>query len=392
MHRAAIALVTVLGMLVPGAARAQDTLASSPPSPSVVSGRVVIPAPQEETPVPGIVVTVHRVGQDSAGPLDSARTDARGRYTVHYPRFGSEDALYFAAAVYNGIAYFTAPLRGERTEGDDAEITVFDTTSHPVTLTLQGHHIVVSAPNANGGREIVEVYELSNDTTVTVVPRDSLTPVWSATLPADATSFAPGQGDVAASALTRRGNRVELFAPFGPGVKQLSFSYVLMDGAFPLNVVLERQTGVFEVLLEEQAAQARGPSLRAQGSVTTQGRTFKRFLAQGAPAGETIRIDVPTAAGATRVNVLIGVAVVIVLAMVGALWRALSRRAPRLPRVTGATIDAPTTAESLVAAIAALDARHESGDTTLDEVHYSAERAALKARLADALAARDVAT
>jgi len=379
-------------MLVPRAARAQDTVASPPPRPAVVSGRVVIPAPQEETPVPGIFVTVHRVGQDSAGPLDSVRTDARGRYTVHYTRFGSEDALYFAAAVYNGIAYFTSPLRGERTDGDDAEITVFDTTSRPVTLTIQGHHIVVSAPNANGGREIVEVYELSNDTTATIVPRDSLTPVWSAALPPDATDFAPGQGDVAASAIMRRGNRVELFAPFGPGVKQLSFSYVLKDGAFPLTVTLERQTGVFEVLLEEQAAQARGPSLRAQGSVSTQGRTFKRFLAQGAPAGETVRIDVPTAAGATRVNVVIAVAVVIVLAMIGALWRALSRRAPRLPRATGATMDAPASADALVAAIAALDARHESGDTSLDEVHYSAERAALKARLAEALAARNVAT
>ena len=392
MRRAARVVATALALLAPHAGRAQDSAASPPPTPAVVSGRVVIPSPQEERPVPGVFVTVHRVGPDSAGPLDSARTDARGRYTVRYTRFGSDDALYFAAAVYNGIAYFTAPLRGERTEGEDAEITVFDTTSHPVTLTLQGHHIVVSAPNANGGREIVEVYELSNDTTATLVPRDSLTPVWSAPLPADATDFSPGQGDVAASALTRRGNRVELFAPFGPGVKQLSFSYVLKDGAFPLNVVLERQTGVFEVLLEEQAAQARGPSLRAQGSVSTQGRTFKRFLAQGALAGETIRIDVPTAAGATRVNVLIALAVVIVLAMAAALWRALSRRVPRASRATGATIDAPATTESLVAAIAALDARHEAGDATLDEVHYSAERAALKARLAEALAARNSAT
>ena len=319
------------------------------------------------------------------------RTDARGRYTVRYTRFGSEDALYFAAAVYEGIAYFTSPLRGERTDGDDAEITVFDTTSNPVALTLQGHHIVVSAPNANGAREIVEVYELSNDTTATLVQRDSLTPVWSAPIPDEATDFAPGRGDVAAEALARRGNRVDLFAPFGPGVKQLSFSYLLKDGAFPLKVALERQTGVFEVLLEEQAAQARGPSLRAQGSVSTQGRTFKRFLAQGPPAGEMIRIDVPTAAGATRVDVLVALAVVIVLAMMAALWRALSRRTPRPAVATGASVDAPPTAESLVAAIAALDARHESGDAALDEVHYSAERAALKARLAAALAARKTA-
>lgn len=386
-------LAAVLGVLAPTVARAQDSVVTRAPSPAIVSGRVVIPSPRQETPVPGVFVTVHRVGSDSAGPLDSVRTDARGRYTVRYTRFGSDDALYFAAAVYQGIAYFTSPLRGERTEGDDAEITVFDTTSRAVALGLQGHHVVVSAPDANGAREVVEVYELSNDTTATLVPRDSLTPVWSAPIPAEASDFSPGQGDVAASALTRRGNRVELFAPFGPGVKQLSFSYVLKDRAFPLKITLARQTGVFEVLLEEQAAQARGPSLRAQGSVSTQGRTFKRFLAQGPPAGETIRIDVPTAAGATRVNVLIAVAVVTVLAMIAALWRALARRGPRAAvAATGASMDAPATAESLVAAIAALDARHEAGDASLGDVQYDAQRAALKARLAEALAVRDIAT
>jgi hypothetical protein len=392
VRRTLALLAAVAGMFGARSADAQDSLTSLPPTPALVSGRVVIPSPQKEIPVPGIFVTVHRVGSDSAGPLDSARTDARGRYTVHYTRFGSEDALYFAAAVYRGIAYFTSPLRGGRTEGDDAEITVFDTTSHPVTLTIQGHHIVVSAPDASGAREVVEVYELSNDTTATLVSRDSLTPIWSAPLPADATDFSAGQGDVAASALTRRGNRVELFAPFGPGVKQLSFSYALRSGAFPLHITLERQTSVLEVLLEEQAAQARASSLRAQGSVSTQGRTFKRFLAQGAPAGETIRIDVPTTAGATRVNVLIALAVVIVLAMSAALWRALSRRAPADRVPTGASVDAPATPDSLIAAIAALDARHEASDATLDDAHYAAERAALKARLAAALAARGAAS
>jgi hypothetical protein len=387
MRRAVAMLAALAGLLAAPRARAQDSALSLPPTPAVVSGRVIIPAPEKETPVPGVTVTVHRVGSDSAGPLDSVRTDARGRYTVHYSRFGSEDALYFAAAVYRGIAYFTSPLRGPRTEGDDAEIAVFDTTTPPVTHTLLGHLLLVRAPYPTGAREVVEVYELSNDTTATLVAHD-LAPIWSAPLPSEATDFAPGQGDVAASALTRRGDRVELFAPFGPGIKQLSFSYSLKDGAFPLRMTLERQTGVLEVLLEEQAAQARGVSLRAQGSVSTQGRTFKRFLAQGAPAGETIRIDVPTAAGATRVNVVIAVIVVIVLAMAAALWRALARRVPRAPLPTGASVDAPATPDSLVAAIAALDARHESADATLDESHYAAERAALKARLAAALAAQ----
>jgi hypothetical protein len=330
-----------------------------------------------------VVVTLHRVGPDSAGPLDSVRTDADGRYAIRYHRFGSDEALYFAAAVHHGIAYFSAPLRRGATRGDDASITVFDTTTQPIPFTIQGHHVVVSAPGPDGARTVVEVYELSNDTTVTMVGRDSLAAVWSAPLPRGATGFAAGRGDVASAALSVRDTRVALSAAFGPGVKQLTYSYSLPERAFPLRFHLERQTVVFEVLLEEPGAQARGASLRGQGTVNTEGRTFKRFLAQGALAGEDMRIDVPAAAAGTRGRVLIGLAVVIALAMIGALARALVHRAPRTDRERGS---APPRAEALAAAIAALDARHEAGDPMLDESRYATQRAELKAQLAAALA------
>ena len=57
-----------------------------------------------ETPVSGIVVTIHRVGADSSGAVDSMRTDAQGRYRFSYRRWGNPDAIYFVAAVYRGIA------------------------------------------------------------------------------------------------------------------------------------------------------------------------------------------------------------------------------------------------------------------------------------------------
>ena len=351
---------------------------------ATVDGRVVIPGPKGETPAPGVLVTIHRVGPDSAGPLDSARTGADGRFRVGYRRFGSDEAVYFAAAVYSGIAYFSAPLHGLRSTGDDASITVFDTTSGRVPFTIQGHHIVVSAPGATGDRRIVEIYELSNDTTVTAVGHDSLTAVWSAPIPRGLREFAGGQGDVSPTTLAVRDGRVVLMAPFGPGVKQLSFSYVLGDGDFPLRDTLERYTGVLEVLLEEQGAQARSPSLRAQDDVTTQGHSYKRLLAQGAQQGEMLRIDVPTVALARRTRVFIGLGIVIVLAMLGALARALLRRdgGTRLPAAP-----APSPSAPLVAAIAALDARHDAGDTLLDDAAWRAQRAALKTALAAALAA-----
>src|SRR5687768_9185000 len=117
-------------------------------------------------PVPDVIVTLHRVGPDSAGPVDSVRTDATGRYAFRFRRWGSPDAIYFAASVYRGIAYFSAPLRGVTMRGDEHEIMVFDTTSRPLRFGVQGHHLVVGAPRPTGLRDIVEVYELSNDTVV----------------------------------------------------------------------------------------------------------------------------------------------------------------------------------------------------------------------------------
>jgi hypothetical protein len=347
----------------------------------VVEGRVVRPSSTGEIPTPGVVVTIHRVGPDSAGPIDSVRTDARGAYRFAYRRWGDPTALYFTAAVYRGIAYFSAPLRQPTVQGDDAEIVVFDTTTAPVRFTIQGHHLIIGAPRPTGLRDIVEVYEVSNDTVVTKVGRDSLDAVWSAPLPKGAQGFTAGQGDVAASSLERRGDRVVLLAPFAPGVKQLSFTYALPANAFPLELTLDQVNGLLEVLLEEPGAQVRSPSLRAQGTATTQGRTFKRFLAQNAPAGERVRIDVPSTSATARTTVVVALAVGVAAAMLLALFVAYRRGARARPAAAPAE-----SIESLASAIAALDARRDANDPALSAAAYETERAALKARLAAALA------
>jgi hypothetical protein len=366
------------------AVRAQDSLDLQPPTAASIAGRVVTPAGEKVIPVPGVMVTLHRVGPDNAGPVDSVRSGADGRYAMRYTRSGNRQAIYFAAVVHRGIAYFSAPIQALRTpeEGDAGEIVVFDTTTHVMPYTIHGHHVVVGAPGPDGTRKIVEVYEISNDTSVTVVGRDSLSPVWTAALPRGATQFAGGEGDVSPAALATRGDTVMMLAPFGPGIKQLSYSYTLSPSRFPLELTLARYTGVLEVLLEEQGAQALGTSLRPQGDASSGGRTFKRFLGQGAPAGERLRIDVPVVAAGTRTRVLIGLGAVIALAMIASLARALARRG----RGAGGTPPAQgATSESLLAAIAALDARHEAGDAALAADVYAAERAALKRSLVETL-------
>jgi hypothetical protein len=367
--------------LAPLRAQEAPAAAARPAAPSIVEGRVVRPSFAGEVPVPGVMVTVHRVGVDSSGPIDSVRSDARGAYRLAFRRWGAEDAIYFVSAVHRGIAYFSMPLRAAITRGHDAEVMVFDTTTAPVRFTVQGHHYVIGAPRPTGLRDIVEVYEISNDTVVTAVGRDSLTPVWSAPLPRGFSNFAAASGDVSASSLRARDGRVELVAPFSPGVKQLSFTYSLDAGAFPLEITLDRPNAVLEVLVEEAAAQVRSTSLRSDGSATTQGRSFKRFLGQNAPAGERVRIEVPSSAAAARSTVVVALSVGLALAMIGALWVAY-RRGGRAPRVRIAT----DSVDSLAGAIAALDARREASDPSLSAEQYAAERATLKARLSAMLA------
>jgi hypothetical protein len=386
--RLALVWAALLGAAPLGAQR--DTTTAAPQAgvpvfgPSTVEGRVVRPVVTGEVGVPDVWVTIHRVGPDSAGPLDSMRTDNYGRYKFTYKRFGDATALYFAASIYKGIAYFSAPFRGGAVKGDEAEIVVFDTTTHPIRYTIQGHHLVVGAPRPTGLRDIVEVYEVSNDTVVTAIGRDSLTPVWSAPLPKGATGFTAGQGDVSASSLQRRGDSVVLLAPFSPGVKQLSFTYSLDQRAFPIDFTLDKQIGLLEVLLEEPGAQVRSPSLRSQGNATTQGRTFKRFLAQNPPAGERVRIDVPSTAFAARSTLVTVLIVGIVVVMVIALWIAYRRGLVNRPPASRAHLE--ESVATLASAIAALDARREANDPSLSSAEYDAERAALKARLAAKLA------
>src|SRR5450759_3831267 len=123
--------------------------AALPSVPQQVSGRIVRPGGERMDPVAGAWIVLHRVGPDRAGPLDSVKSDSRGRYALSYVRTGSEDAIYFVSASYDGIAYFTPPLAEGKVSGGDGEVTVFDTTSHPVPMSVRGHHVVVSAVDAN---------------------------------------------------------------------------------------------------------------------------------------------------------------------------------------------------------------------------------------------------
>ena len=341
---------------------------------------------ERQAPIANQWVILHRVGHDRAGPLDSVRTTPAGAFNFQYRVSGDSDAVYFVSTSYDGVAYYTAPLRAPIVRGDDATLVVFDTTSGPVALHVGGRHLVVGAATPGGQRPIGEVFDLENDSTVTAVARDSVTPVWSTAIPAAATNFRLNtSGDLAAGALMRRGATVGLFAPVSPGIRQVAFTYDLPQSSFPLDVRIEKPAGVLEVLVQEPTTRVQAPGLRETPAVNAEGRTFRRFLAQDVAAGTVVRVDPPRAVATSRERVYFSLGAVIVAAMLIALVVA-ARRAPALGAIV-AKPRAPQT-DRLVREIAELDDAFEN-ETDVSEparAEYEARRAALKSELAQMLA------
>jgi hypothetical protein len=304
--------------------------AALPSLPQQVSGRIVRPGRDRMDPVSGAWVVLHRVGPDSAGPLDSVRADPRGRYSFRYLRTGSSDAIYFVSASHDGIAYFTPPLAEGKVSDDDGEITVFDTTSGHVPMSLRGHHVVVSAADANARRSIVEVYDLSNDSSVTRVAAGE-TPAgatWQTHVAGGISDFKVSQGDISAAAVSYASGVVSVFAPLAPGIKQLSFSYSLPAKSFPLKLPVERETGIYEILIEEKAGSVTGPKLREMDPVTVDERNFRRFLGSDMPENSVAVIDLPAPPPTSSIDsrYLVAITLVIGGTMVLALAQALKRR------------------------------------------------------------------
>ncbi|HEY6825504.1 MAG TPA: hypothetical protein VI259_01530 [Gemmatimonadaceae bacterium] len=352
--------------------------------PRRVEGRVVRGMRERQAPIANQWVILHRVGRDRAGPLDSVRTTPTGAFDFQYRVSGDSDAVYFVSTSYGGVAYYTPPLRAPLVRGDDALLVVFDTTSGPVGLRVGGRHLVIGAATPSGQRPIGEVFDLENDSTVTAVARDSVTPVWSATIPAAATNFQLNtNGELAAGALTRRGTSVGLFAPVSPGIRQVAFTYDLPASAFPLSFRIDKPAGVLEVLVQEPTARVQAPGLRETPAVSAEGRTFRRFLAQDVAAGAMVRVDPPRAVGASRQRVYSGVGVLFVAAMFVALVFALRRR----PHRGAATLTQPEP-QRLMREIAELDDAFEREADVNQEVraNYEARRATLKSELAHLLA------
>jgi hypothetical protein len=375
-------LAAALGLLAAAA-----PLGAQGTGPLVLAGRAVRVAGRDTTALAGALIVAHHIGQRVQGAVDSLRSDAAGRFRFRIAR-PDTGAMYVVSTLYAGIGYFSEPVSVREPAGADTlRLAVYDTSSAGAPLDVGMRHVVVSAPDADGSRDVLDIVQVANPGATTRVARGGAAPTWRMLLPEGVRSFRVGESDVPATAVRQSGDTVLLSAPLPPGVKQLVMTYVLPRGAGALRVPIDQPTARLELLVEDSSASASGAMLAAANPVQLEGRAFRRFSASRIAAGATATVRFGARGGSRRLG---WVAIVLAAALLGiGGWAAVRRRGGAA--AAGAPAAPAGDGDALLHQIVALDERYASrqAETPPDEWgDYQRKRAALKAELAGRLARR----
>jgi hypothetical protein len=282
------------------------SLLSAQTAERTLAGKVTVLRGSAARAVGGTWVTLHRVGKDGAAPLDSMRSTPGGEFRFRFKPTGDSTAVYFAATQYSGIAYFTPPARAN-TPALGGEITVFDTTSVLVPLTIVSRHVIIASPDSANTREVLELYVLSNAGDKTLITSPSRSSTFETKLPAQAVAPRVEPGDVAAEALNFGAGIVRVLAAIAPGQKRVSYSYRLPASADPIEFSPAGAAELLEVLVEDPAAAVTGAGITEDAPTSADGRTFRRFVGRNFAGGSGISVLAPS--GAKRALSLYGVLV-----------------------------------------------------------------------------------
>lgn len=321
---------------------------------------------REGTGVAGVPVTLHRVGQDSAGVISVEPSDGDGRFRFLLPQLPNPavtDEVYFASVEYLGIMYFGPPISTPADLDSLYVIDVHDTavvSEAPAPIAIQTRTVVLE--QSEDGWSVTDLFELRNDDPRTYVPGPNGR-VWTHPLPGNATGFELGESDLAADAVQFENGGVVTSAPMPPGTRLYLFRYTVSGVELS---VPQMGSERFELLIREPARTVDVTGLRAEAPITPdQGTTYRRFAGLDlAPAPILVQeSSANRGLPLTALTVVLGVS----LALLG-LW--VFRRGASSPQDRRARI---------VLEIARLDEAFEgqSDPTPEDTLRYQKRRRAL---------------
>ena len=290
-----------------------------------VSGRV-LRGGRDTVPLPNAWVVLHRVTRDGGGPVDSVRSDARGRYRMLLRR-PDTTSVYVVSAWYDSLAYFSLPLNViGRPAAHVEDLVAYPTSASGPPLRLARRLATVAAAHDDGSREVLEILEIENPGVTTRITKDTLVPTWAGRVPARAGQFQGGQGDISPEAMVFRNDSIYVLGPIPPGpVKQLSYGYSLPAGVRTLAIPIDQPTTELNLLVEDTAATVTAPKLESLGVQEIEQRRFAAYRAGPLAAGDRVEIQLPQA-GFRAQALLPYVIAVLAAGMVVALGWALRKR------------------------------------------------------------------
>jgi len=301
-----------------------STLAAQ--QPVSVSGRVLLGRARDTVPLANAMVVVHHVTRENAGPVDSMRSDARGRYRIELRNPDSSGA-YVVSVWYDSLAYVSAPVMGGgRPLVHVDDIIAFATTVDAPPIYLARRLATVARPSDAGTREVLEILELENRGGIIWVTRDTLRFTWAGRVPQRTGQFRGGEGDISPEAVRFRNDSVLVFAPIAPGQpKQLSYAYSVAAGTRTFVLPIDQATAAVNLLVEDTTATVRAPHLESRGTQAIEERHFAAYSAGPLVPGDRIEIELP--AGKFHPQLLLPYVIAVLAAgMLVALVWALRRR------------------------------------------------------------------
>jgi len=260
-------------------------------------------------PVTAGKVVLHRLSRSSQGPVDSVQIDHAGRFRIPVRRDTS--AVYILSTRHHGIEYFSSPI-ADVANASGLIVVVSDTSSR-ATVGIRARYLLVSAPKEGGGRELVDVFVLRNETTTTRVAADSAQPTWAFAIPSGVERTSIDEGtEVSQDAVMIRNDSVLVFAPLAPGSRQIVLTHFLDQKARRLAIPFSGPVDTVTVLSEEPATRVTG----ALKEVTQRlGQQSLRGWVGAMAGGETISLifpALPTQNGGL-LAVMVGVTVLVIL-------------------------------------------------------------------------------
>lgn len=279
-----------------------------------------------DQPVPETAVTLHRVGRDTAGVVAEMISDAGGRFEFTLPAPDPTGfTVYFAAAERGGVPYYGPPIH----VGDsiaDYTVEVYDTTSSAAVAesirTLRRD--VVMLPDEIGGWEVNEVVRLLNPSKSTLVSAGGM-PTWQFEIPAGATDFQAGEGEVPADQVRTMGDQVMLLTPVPPGPLELFLRYRIPAEENSFELPVSNVTDSLNLFVRQPSPALDIAGLDPKELISVEDERFAQYSAANVAPDDQITINW-TEQG-PPVDPIVAAASVLVFSLVIGGWVASRRRA-----------------------------------------------------------------